>query len=500
MPNVDFFLFFYLTGFAGLGAVIYLVFVNWNKMEKIKELLEVVETLRRSLDEMDEQAKLIVRTDMELNKTQEELDKKMTGLYTLQRLSRSISTTLQESEIFKRISPDDLKDIGFEKTLIITQGSSDKEFLIRFHLGYSAAELASIQAAFHQQNDFFTGLINNEQTIASATDPAIPQHAELSRFFNVTSFVLSPILPKEGAKGLFFVGTSDSDTVITEGDEELINILANQLGQAMENARLFEKTWKAQQELEKKVEQRTKELTIALDEVRQINRRKTDFVSSVSHELRTPLTSIKGYAAILLAGKLGELPVDIRERLSKINQHSDELVHMVNDLLDISRIEAGKVTMKQESLELKAIAEKVADLLGEQLKAKHINMVIEIPAQASAVFADRSHIERVLINLLGNALKFTPEHGTISIKSRAADNNIIQIDVTDTGCGIPPDMQEKIFEEFYRVENAINEQVKGTGLGLALVKHIIEAHRGTIWVKSNEGAGSTFSFTLPKPA
>jgi signal transduction histidine kinase len=305
-------------------------------------------------------------------------------------------------------------------------------------------------------------------------------------------------LPKEGEKVFLFLGTENADITITAGDEELITILTNQIGQALENARLFEKTWRAQQDLEKKVEERTAELKLVLEEVKRISKRKSDFISSVSHELRTPLTSIKGYASILLAGKLGELPKEIHNRLDKINRHSDELAHLVNDLLDISRIESGKVIMKQEPQDLNSLIEKVIDLLSVQLKERGLETYIkQIPADAAVVFVDRNQIERVFINLIGNAIKFTPPKGKITVSAHKADKEV-QLDITDTGCGIPEQAKEAIFEEFYRVDNPINEQVKGTGLGLALVKHIIEAHGGRIWVKSKEGAGSTFSFTLPQ--
>jgi len=315
--------------------------------------------------------------------------------------------------------------------------------------------------------------------------------------FEVDSFIISPILPKEGDKGIFFVGTQNPEILLTEGDEELIAILANQIGQALENARLFEKTWRAQQDLERKVEQRTHELSQALEEVKRMSRRKTDFVSSVTHELRTPLTSIKGYASILLTGKLGNLPKEASERIEKMNRHSDELAQLVNELLDISRIESGKVAMKQEPQDLNNIAEKVADLLAVQLKDKQIETSINIPQEESAVFVDRNQIERVLINLIGNAIKFTPPKGKISIAARKADK-MVRVDIADTGCGIPQEALEAVFEEFYRVDNPINQEAKGTGLGLALVKHIIEAHKGKIWVTSKVGRGSTFSFTLPQ--
>ncbi|MDP2937757.1 MAG: ATP-binding protein [Candidatus Omnitrophota bacterium] len=478
-------------------VIVLLTIVLILKIDKIKKLQTMVDKLRKSLEEMDEQAKLIVRTDIELNKAQEELDKKITGLYALQRLSRIISTTLEESQIFKVIESTSFEDLGFEKAWVLLWDDKENKFIPQLNIGYLHDEIETIKPQVNSDKDIYLDLIKTGKTFSSISAPHNTAWREkINHIFKVNSFVVSPILPKEGSKGFFFVGTENMDVAITEGDEELITILSNQIGQALENARLFEKTWHAQQELEKKVEERTRELTFALDEVKKINKRKTDFISSVSHELRTPLTSIKGYAAILIEEKLGHLPPAAKERLEKINRHSDELVHMVNDLLDIARIESGRAIMKMEEQDLKTIISNVADLISIQCKNKNIELIASIQKDIPPVLADRVQLERVFINLLGNAVKFTPENGKITIKAHSQDN-VIQVDISDTGIGIPPDSLSMIFEEFYRVDNPINQQVKGTGLGLSLVKHIIEAHKGKIWAESKQGKGSTFSFTLP---
>ncbi|TRZ49130.1 hypothetical protein D4Q80_02580 [bacterium] len=487
-----------IFGTASILIIFYLLIMLLLKTEKAKELQAAVNILKKSLDEMDEQAKLIVRTDMELNKTQEELDKKIAGLYALQRFSRIISTTLEEKQIFDMIDVDHLEDLGFEKAGCFLWREEQNKFSPCINIGYAENVFGVIASLLNSNKDFYLDLIAHRKTISSVKlQDETEIRNKLVHTFEVDSFVISPILPKEGNKGIFFVGTQNPEILLTEGDEELIAILANQIGQALENARLFEKTWRAQQDLERKVEQRTHELSQALEEVKRMSRRKTDFVSSVTHELRTPLTSIKGYASILLTGKLGNLPKEASERIEKMNRHSDELAQLVNELLDISRIESGKVAMKQEPQDLNNIAEKVVDLLAVQLKDKQIETSINIPTEESVVFVDHNQIERVLINLIGNAIKFTPPKGKISIAAQKADK-MVRVDIADTGCGIPQEALEAVFEEFYRVDNPINQEARGTGLGLALVKHIIEAHKGRIWVTSKVGRGSTFSFTLPQ--
>ncbi|MFH0762548.1 MAG: ATP-binding protein [Candidatus Omnitrophota bacterium] len=491
-----------MAGIAALLTIIVLAMVIIDKAEKIRLLDATAGNLKKSLDEMDEQAKLIVRTDMELNRTQDELDKKMAGLYTLQILSRKISTTLEESQIFKVLKEMmSFEELGFEKSCAFLWDDLEEKFMLQTDIGYLENEIEAVKSSVNRDKKNYLELIKNTKAVSSASpaEAADSQFSEqIKESFGITSFIISPILPKEGNKGFILVGTKAADTIINEGDQELISILANQLGEALENARLFEKTWRAQQDLEQKVTQRTGDLTKALNEVKTISKRKSDFVSAVSHELRTPLTSIKGYASILLAGKLGELPPDIHSRLEKINRHSDELVHMINDLLDISRIESGKMSMKKESQDLKSVVSGIIELLSIQAKEKEIDLSFKIPEQANTVFADREQLKRVLINIVGNAIKFTPAKGKINIQAAKADNAFIQVDISDTGYGIPQEAQEAIFEEFYRVDNAVNQEVKGTGLGLTLVKRIIEAHNGKIWVKSKAGAGSTFSFTLPR--
>lgn len=489
----------YAACILGGGVSVFLVMWSW-RFEKLSQAYSEIKTLRRSLDEMDEQAKLIVRTDMELNKAQEELDKKISSLYALHKLSRAISTTLEENQIFNMVDSAYLQELGFQKACAFLWQSDEQKFVLKMQIEYFPDEIEKIKKAVELDKAFYLDLIKHNRGISSIYRKENMQAIEkIKHAFSCKMFIISCIMPKEGEKGFLFIGSEETDVAITEGDEELITILGNQIGQALENARLFEKTWLAHQDLEKKVKERTWELTVALEEVKLASKRKTDFVSRVSHELRTPLTSVKGYASILIAEKLGKLPEEVKERLEKINRHSDELTHMINDLLDIAHIESGKVIMKRQPIEIKYIAEKILDLFSLQLKEKQINVRINIADSAHNIFADTSQIERVFINLIGNAMKFTPPHGEIAITTKKLDDQI-QIDISDTGCGIPEEEKGHIFEEFYRVDNAINQDVKGSGLGLSLVKQIVQAHGGKIWLKSKENQGATFSFTLPSPS
>ncbi|MDE2027621.1 MAG: HAMP domain-containing histidine kinase, partial [Candidatus Omnitrophica bacterium] len=318
------------------------------------------------------------------------------------------------------------------------------------------------------------------------------------QIFESDHFILAPVTAQTGAIGFVFAGYGFNAPAMTQGDEELITILAGQIGQSIENARLFEKVFLSSQHLELKVAERTKQLATALQKVNEISRKKSEFISAVSHELRTPLTSIKGYASILIAGKIGDVPAAVKERLSKINTHSDNLVSLINNLLDIARIESNRQEMKFALYKIKSMVDNVADLLAPQMTAKGIKLQQRLCTEVENIYVDASQVERVFINLLGNAIKFTPAQGTVTIGvSPALDEGFAVLSVSDTGIGIPAAEIQKLFNEFFRVDNEINQNVKGTGLGLVLAKNIVAAHHGKIWVESTVGTGTIFYFTLP---
>ena len=473
-------------------ATAYLIYNLMSKETTIKEMKEAHDKLMRSFDDLDEQAKLIVRTDLELNKTREEMDKRLNGLNALQRTSRQMSQALNENEIFQRISPSLFEDLGFSRILIASV--NDQNILkVRLNAGYKDTIAETLLKEIPSEEP-----IMQATRSLSSINSSLKIKERITQIFESEHFILSPILTQTGNIGFVFVGNRYNAPEVTQGDEELITILAGQIGQSIENAQLFEKVFRSSQELELKVADRTKQLAGALQKVNDISKKKSEFISAVSHELRTPLTSIKGYAAILIAGKIGELPTAVKERLVKINSHSDNLVGLINDLLDIARIESGRQEMKFNLYKIKNIIDNVADLLAPQLTNKGVKLQLQLNGPAEELYVDASHIERVLINLLSNAIKFTPPQGTITIKlDQKIDGGFAVFSVSDTGIGIPASEIQKLFSEFFRVDNEINQNVKGTGLGLVLVKNIIQAHHGRIWVQSQVGTGTTFYFTLP---
>lgn len=473
-----------------IGGLIYFLV---ERNDKIRQMEEQWVRLKQSFNELDEQAKLIVKTDLELNRTQEELDKRLKGLTALQKISRSITTTLDQKEIFQKLSPALLKDIGFERYVFFMY---DEQKLLTPMIGFGVSEedQQNIARNLNRSAELISLLCNRRLLSSVQTPPDLKER--LREALMCRRYILAPIASRQQLLGVVFAGNPYGAYDITEGDEELISILADQLSQAIENARLFEEVYRARQDLEKKVMERTRQLSQALEEVKRVSRMKSEFISAVSHELRTPLTSIKGYASILMTGKVGPISEPIKERLAKINKHSDNLVKLINDLLDIARIESGKVEMKLTEHDLPSIIMNVQDLLTLQMKEKNITFVADVPEDNPTLMIDAAQIERVLINLINNAIKFTPNDGIITVTVRY-DVHGAKVSVSDTGIGIPPEEIPKLFQEFYRSDNIINQNIKGTGLGLALCKKIIEAHHGRISASSPPGKGATFTFTLP---
>ena len=486
-----------------LGIIIFILLISilyfWltlsSREEKIRQLEEAHKKMMRSFNELDEQAKLIVKTDLELNKAQEELDKRLNGLNTLQRASRQINQALNEEDIFEKLKSALFEELGFSRTLIVV---NDERQLpkIRTFVGFDDRKVKQIVESLYK-DEHLKNALNEGHSLSSISAPRKTKE-KMTHVFETEHYVLAPIITQTGTLGFIFVGNRYDAPAVTQGDEELISILSGQIGQSLENTQLFDKVFRSSQELEIKVKERTKQLATALAQVEEINRKKTEFISAVSHELRTPLTSIKGYAAILMAGKIGEIPDAVKERLFKINTHSDNLVNLINNLLDIARIESGRIDLRFGIYKTKTIVDNIVDLLTPQITNKEIKIKLDVPATVTEICIDISQVERVFINLLSNAIKFTPKGGTIALSVLPVlENGFATFQIADTGIGIAPADLEKLFSEFFRVENTINQTVKGTGLGLVLAKDIIQAHHGKIWVQSQLGSGTTFSFTLP---
>lgn len=449
------------------------------------------------IKQLDEQAKIIIKTDLALNKVQEELDKKITGLYTLHELGKKINSTFNIADLFELINQPLVFKLGFSNGIIVLKDAYSDKISIKTAIGYSASEIKKIEQELDKKPVLSLLLKKRGFVLVNMDAEKIEEEDLLIKLFKTESFLTVPIVAKDEAIGFILMGNTSGYSKTTEGDAELLSVLASQIGTAIENSMLYTELFNSHQDLERRVKERTQELARLNEELKRLNSAKSNFVNAVAHELRTPLTSIKGYASILSAGKLGRIAPEQKERLEKIDKHSDHLAHLVNSLLDIARIESGRVQMDIKETSIKDTLNSISDIMAPEIKKKSLSLKINTKTKTEKINADPVQIERVFLNLLSNAVKFTPEKGEIIISVEDSDN-FISFSVKDTGIGIPKQDMEKVFEEFFRCDNAQDQKIQGTGLGLSLVKQIIEAHKGRIWVDSDLGKGTTFTFTIPK--
>ncbi len=228
----------------------------------------------------------------------------------------------------------------------------------------------------------------------------------------------------------------------------------------------------------------------------QLDRLKSRLVATASHELRTPMTSIMGFVDMLRIGTYGPLSEIQQEPLMIIRSNVQRLVELVDDLLDMSRADAGELRLRKEQLDLADLLREVAEDLRGQFETRGVTISLDLPQAAVSIYADRAAMTQVTINLLGNACKYTPGGGHVDVRLRNGKGRL-RVDVRDNGVGITPDAQPHIFTPFYRADNPLRDEVGGTGLGLSISQRLIELHGGRIWFESATGVGSTFSFSLP---
>ena len=250
----------------------------------------------------------------------------------------------------------------------------------------------------------------------------------------------------------------------------------------------------------KEADSKRKAAEEALEQSRKDQMRfKDEFLSHVSHELRSPLTAIKQFTTILLGGLAGELNKEQREYQEIVLKNIRQLQSMIDDLLEVTRLETGKLTVEPESVSVADAVTDTFNTLQVTARAKGVTLSCDLPPDLPSAYADQTRLRQILIILLDNAIKFTPDGGVVTIQARLLqeDPRFLLLEVSDTGCGISPEIAERIFERLYQVSEPIQTSRKGLGLGLYICKELVTRQGGQIWVKSQPQKGSTFSFTLP---
>ena len=292
----------------------------------------------------------------------------------------------------------------------------------------------------------------------------------------------------------------------SDNDVRLVTVFAAQAAVAIQNARLYTQLQDSATQLEAKVRERTSELEATYRELaasharlRELDQLKSDFLGNVSHELRTPLAAIKGFVDNLLDGVAGPLADKPQHYLTRVRDNADRLSRMVSDLLDLTRIEAGKIELSPQSLGVDELVTDAAESLRPVARDRGIRLELDLDqwSPCPPLWGDPDKLHQVLANLLSNALKFSPRGGTVTVATRPEAGRMVRLEVRDRGPGIAPGDRDRVFDKFYQVGRVDGERPTGSGLGLTIARHLVELHGGRIWMEPDGGSGSTFVVLLP---
>jgi signal transduction histidine kinase len=436
-----------------------------------EEFNRMVEKLKASYDTLERQVQ---------NRTRE-----LSALYDVTAAaSQSLEVKPVLQEVIKKIS-----DVfHLDATRIFLFDGRGEELHLTAAFGFDSDGV--VPQTFHRGQ----GMVG---TVAETAEPMIFEdiqadpryqewtHSEASKKIGYRFFAVFPIKSKGRCLGCIVCNGQEARRLTAE-EIRLIESMTDQLGVAIDNINLFEE-----------LKEKTAELQTANIELGEANRHKSQFLANVSHELRTPLNAIIGSTDNVLDRIAGELNEKQARYLARVQTNAEHLNLLIEDLLDLSVIESGKMDIKAKNMSLASLIAEVTESLKPIAEKKPLDLEISRIAANLTAWADRDRIVQVLNNLIGNAVKFTPPEGKVRVAAQRDGNGWVQVSVTDTGPGIPPEEADKIFDEFYQIPQAVRPKIKGMGLGLTIAKKLLEMHGGKIWVESEPGKGSTFFFTLP---
>jgi len=421
-----------------------------------------------------------------INEREHEVRERAAELVTINRITQALATQLDKDRLIQLVG-DQVRDL-FHAPIAFVALLDRATMMLEFP--YSFGEDAP-------PRPFGTGLTS--QIVRTGQPLLINEDMERNRARlgiermgrDIASFLGVPIPSGGQSIGVISVQSTDREGRFTDADQRLLSTIASAVGVAFYNAKLFE------------------EARLARAAAEDADAAKSSFLSTVSHELRTPLTSVLGFAKIIrrrLEERLFPLIADddrkvqqtkrqVIENLDVVVSEGERLTKLIDDVLDLAKIEAGKFTWNMAKISVSEVIERAIAATASLFEAKKLDLVRDIDRDLPAITGDQDRLIQVVINLISNAVKFT-DSGSIALSAHLRDDAVV-VGVTDSGIGIAPADQQKVFEKFKQVGDTLTDKPKGTGLGLPICKEIVEYHGGRIWVESEPGKGSTFSFTLP---
>ncbi|MFA9434505.1 MAG: ATP-binding protein [Deltaproteobacteria bacterium] len=462
-------------------------FIDTSSSDEIGSLAKDLDVMRDSIkqlfgelsdskDKLEEYSRTL---EQKVEVRTQELARSVEELKALGEVSQAVSSTLDLQKVLATIVAHAAELSGTESGAIYEFDEPSEEFQLRATHRMSEELIQAIREGGVKLGETALGWagVNREavQIPDILEEPTYPT-SEIMKREGFRALLAVPLLREDRLIGGLVVrrrapGQFQKETV------DLLQTFATQSALAIQNARLF-----------REIEAKGRELEIA-------SKHKSDFLANMSHELRTPLNAILGYTELILDKIYGEVPENIQEVLERVEKNGRHLLGLINDVLDLSKIEAGQLVLSLDDYSMKEVVHTIFTSVESLAAEKNLELQVSVAPEVAQGKGDHQRISQVFLNLVGNAIKFT-EAGEVRVEATASDDTFV-ISVSDTGPGLSEADQQMIFEEFHQVDGSSTRKKGGTGLGLSIAKRIVEMHGGRIWVESTEGKGSTFWFTLP---
>jgi signal transduction histidine kinase len=410
-------------------------------------------------------------------------------------LTNALSTTIDESESYE-ILVDAMQKAFHSKAIgIMSYDKNANIFILKYNHGFKL----QIGDSFRISKRIFDEYILKDNVVV-VEELKGGKQADVSQFLATTAKlkieILAPMTLENKVVGVIILSEKESRDIYNNEDIETIDIIDSQMAISLENALLYSQTKDFNEKLTAEVEGATAELRQANAELKKLDKAKSEFISIASHQLRTPLTVIKGYASMMLDGSFGEMSAPIKENMTKVFDSNERLIGLVEDLLNISRIESGRLKFDFEKAQLDEVVSSVVEELTPSAEAKALKLAYEKKGDLPEMMLDKRKIRQVIMNITDNSIKYT-KAGSINITLEFVKNKL-RFCIKDTGMGISPSDLPNLFKKFSRGEDTSIVHTEGTGLGLYVGKQMVEAHGGKIWAESEGvGKGSAFCFELP---
>jgi signal transduction histidine kinase len=408
-----------------------------------------------------------------------ELAQSVSELRALGEVSQAVNSTLDLQTVLTTIVAKAVQISGTDAGTMYDFDDQNREFRLRATYGFGQGAISSLATTqISLTNPYVASAITHREPFQISDvreEPSSPVHEIILRA-GYRALLVAPLLSPGQIVGLLSLRRKEPG-IFPKATVELLKTFAAQSVLAIQNARLFSE-----------IDEKSRQLEIE-------SKHKSQFLANMSHELRTPLNAILGYTELILDHIYGDAPDRMRQALERVQANGHHLLGLINDVLDLAKIESGQFSLSLASYSLEEVVHGVINAVEPLAVEKHLEFKAEVPPNLPAGRGDQRRIAQVLLNLVGNAIKFT-DTGEVAVKASAV-NGSFTVAVCDSGPGISVVDQARIFDEFQQADSSSTKKKAGTGLGLAIAKRIIEMHSGRIWVESAPGKGSTFFFTLP---